>query len=251
LLLLQPFRGAKGFDEHGDYMGWQQLGFMEGLFWMCVLAWFGEELHQLATDFNWSFSEYLKGSGNGFDMMINLSSFSAMLCRVLATIIAMTSDGDSGPAGRTLEGRQLCTETAACGFFTAMAFLLGFNLLLYLLRLLYSFSVSMRLGVLQIIITRIAADDVGPFLIYLGIVIIGFEIFAQSFSWYLVSLTPLVLPYRVAIVARLSKLFCGSRRSEWTIGMCQVTEDTCLLSRKPSTSCGYQIRWQDRVSTSR
>ena len=149
---------------------------VEITFWLCALVQLVYEIYQVALDFRGrSFSAYLEGSGNKYDFVINLTLIIALVCRIVSTVMAQNAG---------LQGVELCAASIACDIYTTMQASLSITLFCFILRILYSFSASRRLGVLQIIVHKIAIDDVGPFMLYCLVVIFNFEVTAQFFTWY-------------------------------------------------------------------
>jgi hypothetical protein len=138
---------------------------VEYTFWGCMVVQVVYETHQMVSFSSWS--AYLQGSGNTYDFVININLIFALLCRVGSSLIASNEE---------LQGKALCDTTHACDVYIAMEASLAITLLIYIFRMLYAFSAHRRLGVLSIIVQKIASDDVAPFMIYCAIVIFNFEV---------------------------------------------------------------------------
>jgi len=147
------------------------LRWFEIVFWAWVSTIAANEFSQM-KDFA-SFSEYALGSGNMLDMLISTFFFVSGSCRLLTGILSIQLEEVSEDIEATLRH----VYTLGC------VLLLGINLILTCLRLLFMISVWSPVGVLLIIIGRIMFNDLLPFFAILSIVLVSFEIFGVFFAF--------------------------------------------------------------------
>ena len=132
----------------------------ETAFWVWWVSFAVNEASQWA-EFG-SFGSYMAGSGNMLDMLLNLVFFLAAVCRVTSFYVP--------------DEVQLYLHPMTSVFFMC-------NLFGCTMRLLTMFSASRRLGIIKIVFIRILKLDVFPFLLYLLVVMVTFEVGSQIFAW--------------------------------------------------------------------
>ena len=153
---------------------------LEWLFWLWVVTLVVDEIVQALTarhvDGVSALQAYIRGSGNGYDLLINCGFFVAASCRLLAQII-------SSSAG--LPGDDLCQKTVACELYSVMMATLACCFIVGCFRLLYMFSVHKHIGVLMITIRDIVLTDIRPWMAVLIVTMVSFEVASRYFSWSL------------------------------------------------------------------
>eukprot|EP01043_Picozoa_sp_COSAG02_P019955 COSAG02_NODE_973_length_15536_cov_5.108635_4_plen_1513_part_00 len=134
--------------------------------WLLWLWWFGALVNEGSEYSNsHSLKTYLGGSGNQLDCAVILSLLFALCCRVVVVILGGTNAG------------------AAVWFYRSMMMFLMLGVFAMSFRLLHMFSFSRRLGIIKIIVVRIITMDVVPFLLYLCVTLLSFEIGNTIFGW--------------------------------------------------------------------
>ena len=129
-------------------------------FW---LWWFGEIADELQQ---WvdakTFTGYMSGSGNTLDFFVNVPIALAGCCRVAGAV----------------SGGEFAVWT-----YRSMMLLLMLAVFAMSFRLMHMFSFSRRLGIIQIILSRIMQLDVIPFMLYLSVTLASFEVASTFFAW--------------------------------------------------------------------
>ena len=129
-------------------------------FW---LWWVGSVVNEVAE---WveakTLRGYLAGSGNTIDFIVNVFVSLAGCCRVAAGV---------------------ASGEFAMWTYRSMMLLLMLAVFAMSFRLMHMFSFSRRLGIIKIILSRILQIDVIPFLLYLSVTLLSFEVAQTIFAW--------------------------------------------------------------------
>jgi CRP-like cAMP-binding protein len=129
----------------------------EWLLWTWVATLIFEEFQQLFEDYGGRPLHYLNASGNRVDAISSLIFLLAFLLRL-----------SGGPMT-----------------YMVMSFLMMFNLLVWMCRLLDSLSFFERVGVIIIAMERIWSTNIIPFVAFATLFVVCFEVAAFTFTWIL------------------------------------------------------------------